>query len=266
VVHPERLELMRGPKFWEAELEQTLFADLARLPAASLGDEEALDELLDEVSASSGWIREVVAVRKQYPDALELQVSLRVPVAAVDSQGGWVLLDEEGVVLGSIEEAPELVREQRPPLIHRPGLLLRTAVGTVVNDRAIRDGLAVVCELRPFKEALGARAVEIAMVDLSPVLGGDPARLTDVLLFTHSGVEVEWGRVPSSPLAGLEPTAAAKVRNVLRAAARYPRLQGVRSIRAQFHSPSEATVIPEPAPKPEDHLGQLTQAAAGASS
>ena len=218
-------------------------------PIGDPRDDDAVEWLIEALPRRCGWIRKVVALEKVYPDRLRVSLDLREPVALLEGAGGDLhFVDGQGVVVAPVEEAPEIVRRRRPPLIDRPGRALALGPGKCIEDGVLLDGLAVVNDLQPHLADLQARGVEIALVDLTPMVRRAAGDLSEVNLYTSAGVRIEWGRAPSSGLAELEPDPAAKVANILWAVAKYPGLRGVEAIRAQFHSPRQATVVEQVIP------------------
>jgi len=82
--------------------------DVDPLVAPELGqplarvDTGALEELLSELPAVDD-----VTVLRVWPSTLEVRVTERIPVAAVPAEGGFALLDAEGVAVDQEEQPPK---------------------------------------------------------------------------------------------------------------------------------------------------------------
>lgn len=107
-------------------------------------------------------------VGRSWPHGLDVEVTPRVPVAAVPAEDGALLLDDDGVVVVTVESAPESL-----PVIEIP-----------VDDEAAR-----------------ARSMRAALVVLNtlPVAMRDDVRSVsaatqdDVVTQMRDGTRVEWG-------------------------------------------------------------------------
>ncbi len=244
LLDPRIVHVELCPAWIEDSLRESICADLAALPAVPLRDDGALLEWGESLSRSCGFIDRVEQLRRRYPDQLEVRLKLREPVAVIESNHKCWLIDAQGVVLGEAQLALELLRSRRLPVIHRPkglGLLRPT---DRIRDDACLEGLRVAREIAPFKSFLPP-SLEIAVIDLSPLVIGQPGRISDIDLFTSGGVRVEWGRSCGSPrFGGLEATPESKIRFMVQMASRYPDLDGVEVIQAQFARPSGASSPP----------------------
>ncbi|WP_324653165.1 cell division protein FtsQ/DivIB [Georgenia sp. H159] len=113
-------------------------------------------------------------VSRSWPNGLAVDVVARVPVAAATSEDGLVLLDVDGVVVGSVPEAPEGLPRVTVPLSgERAGETL-AAVLTVLAE--------LPADLRAQVATAGA---------------SNPASIT---LELTDGAEVRWGAVEESAL------------------------------------------------------------------
>lgn len=145
-----------------------LVEEQAGTPLARL-DTRALSERVTAITTVRS-----AQVTRSWPNGLAVDVVARVPVAAATSQDGLVLLDVDGVVVGSVAEAPEGLPEVTVPLSgERAGETLG-AVLTVLAE--------LPAELR----------AEVATAGAS-----NPASIT---LELTDGAEVRWGAVEESGL------------------------------------------------------------------
>jgi hypothetical protein len=179
----------------------------------------------------SAWVRRVVASRARYPDRVRVVLELREPVAAVPTEGGYVLVDVEGIRLPGVRQAVPAVPGRRVPLLS--GVAAPPPEAGRVWSRRVREGAAVASVLDDLPADV-ARAVRVVSIDLENVGGAvDPVR-PEVVLATAAGTVIEWGRSCASPRVGLEPYAEAKFEKLRRALRVYPGLRGLSRLKLQF--------------------------------
>src|SRR5688572_20140416 len=244
LVDPAHLELASAPAWFDGPIEENLRAALAALAPAPLRDDDDVSELLNSLAGASGWIRSLDRVEKRYPNRLEIEVTLRRPVALLETEDELVLVDAEGVVVAPAAEAGRFLERHELPLVHGPRPLADGTPGTIVRDRWLEEGLRVALELAPHRGTLADRMLHLDVIDVSAQ--ASPSRsesqhggaLTEVELWTREGIAIEWGRSSTHPQFGaLELPPDAKVRALLRVAAKHPELAGIRRIRLQFDQP-----------------------------
>jgi hypothetical protein len=178
----------------------------------------------------SAWVRRAVIALLRYPNRLEVHLEIREPVAAVRTEAGLVLIDEEGVRLPGVRQSlpggGRPIRrivgvESAPP---EPGRVWRGAA---------REGAVVARTLLDLPLDL-AREVPVVEIDVGNARGRvDPAR-SEILLVTECGTVIEWGRSHASPRAALEPRAQMKFEKLRKALQVYPRLAGLSRLKLQF--------------------------------
>ena len=180
-----------------------------------------------------------------WPNRLELGLTLRRPVALVEGSEQLWLADADGVVVAPVAQAAGYVKEHDLPIVHSAGKLAGCVAGRPLQDRAVLDGLAVAQEIAPFRAQLHARDLDVVIIDVAgPRRAGAPG-LSEVDLYTHKGLAIEWGRARSGGRFGpLEPAPDAKIRGLLRVAASRSGISGIRCVRLQFTPP--AVVVEDP--------------------
>jgi len=238
LVDPIHLQVASAPDWFAATVEPSLRAELATLAPTPLRDDDEVLALAHAIERSSGWVRSVDRLEKRYPNQLEVELSLREPVAMVESGSGLVLVDADGVIVAPATDSADFLASHDLPLVHGPRALRDATPGARVRDAQLEEGLRVAVELLPHRATLAERELHLDVIDVTAQQRGAGRALTDVELYTRQGLAIEWGRASTNPkLGALEPAADAKVRGLLRLAARYPELAGIRRIRLQFDKP-----------------------------
>lgn len=239
LVDPAWLAVESGPAWFSGAVVDAMARDLAELTPTQLRDDAEVAALIDAVAHGNGWIRRVERVAKRYPNQLELDVSLRDPVALVESDDGLVLIDAECVIVAPAATSGEYLARRPLPLVHLATRLRHATPGRVVRDPALEHGLQVALEIAPYREDLERRGLALDVIDVTAKERSGGHSLTDVEIYTRDGLVLEWGRARAHPDFGaLEPDPDAKVRGLLRVAARYPELAGIARVRLQFEDPS----------------------------
>lgn len=247
LVDPAWFELEEGPDWLAGGIVDSVRESLALLEATPLRRDEEVAALTRAIAGASGWVRSVDGVAKRYPNQLEVEVTLREPMALVESEHGLVLIDDEAVVVAAAADAGDYLTTHELPLLHLGAPLRRAEPGARLRDARLDEGVRVAAEIAPFRADLARRGLALDVIDVTPKERSAGGSITDVELYTRSGLAIEWGRSRGHPTLGaLEPTADAKVRGLMRVVARYPELAGVVRVRLQFSEPS---VVFDAAPK-----------------
>ncbi len=239
LVDPAYVEVASGPAWLSGTIAESLRDSLAALEPTPLRRDDEVVALTDAIQQANGWVKSIDRIEKRYPNSLEIEVTLREPVALVESESGLVLVDAEAHLVSTAAAASEFLADHELPLIHASHPLRDARVGTQVRDGAIAEGLRVAAELAPFRAELRRRGLALDVIDVTPKERSAGLSLTDVEVYTRSGLAIEWGRSRRHPeLGALEPTADAKVRGLFRVAARYPEFAGIKRVRLQFTDPT----------------------------
>jgi hypothetical protein len=238
LVDPAYVELASGPAWLSGSVAESVRAALAELEPTPLRRDDEVTALTAAIGASTGWIRSIDRIEKVYPNRIEIEVTLREPVALVESEHGLVLVDGDAVVVADAADSAEYLAGHPLPLLHASRPLRSARPGQKVKDVALDEGLRVAAEIAPYRADLARRGLDLDVIDLTPKERSGGTSLTDVELYTRNGLAIEWGRSRAHPRYGaLEPTADAKVRGLLRVAARYPEMAGIERVRLQFDDP-----------------------------
>lgn len=238
LVDPAYVAVDHGPAWLSGTIAESLRASLAELEPTPLRRDDEVMALTAAIEQANGWVKSVDRIEKRYPNALEIEVTLREPVALVESAEGLVLVDAEARLVSTAAAASEFLASHSLPLIHTSHPLRDARVGVEVRDTAIVEGLRVAAELAPFRPDLERRGLALDVIDVTPKERSGGLSLTDVEVYTRAGLAIEWGRSGRHPEFGAnEPSPDAKVRGLLRVAARYPDLAGIKRVRLQFNDP-----------------------------
>jgi hypothetical protein len=247
LVDPVHVATAAAPEWFRGPIEESLRGALEALSPAPLRSDEEVEALVRSLCRASGWMRAIERVEKRYPNRLEVELALRRPIALLESEQGLVVADEEGVVVAPAAEAAAYLARHEVALVHGPRPLRAAAPGSRLEDAWLEEGLRVAAELLPHRGALAERGILVDVIDVTAQQRQGGVALADVELYTRDGLAIEWGRSSGHPRFGaLEPAPDAKVRALLRVAARHPELAGIRRIRLQFRDPY--VVLEEPHP------------------
>jgi hypothetical protein len=239
LVDPAYVELASGPAWMSGSVAESVRAALAELEPTPLRRDDEVTALTEAIAASTGWVRSIDRIEKRYPNRLEVEVTLREPVALVETEHGLVLVDGDAVVVADAADSAEYLADHPLPLLRASRPLRVARPGQKVKDLALDEGLRVAAEIAPYRADLANRGLDLDVIDLTPKERSGGTSLTDVELYTRNGLAIEWGRSRAHPKFGaLEPSADAKVRGLLRVAARYPELAGIERVRLQFADPT----------------------------
>lgn len=218
-----------GAPAWLPATERRALAEAA----ASTGTVSIYEEGLPEFAAvrleADARVFRVLEARRRHPDALEVLVELRRPVALVEAGGRLLAADREGVLVpGDYRRAPLPRIRGGGAEVPGPGRPF---------GRAVKEGASVAAALPGDLAA----SLGLAVIDVSGVPEGTGVVLHRKATKKEAAVSVEWGRAPASPEAALDPPAPAKVARLRLAAERFPGLRGLRTVRLGF---DDLVVVP----------------------
>ena len=214
-------------------LEQSITGPLPPLGKMSLFDPRLVDTVVAYYERHP-WVARVRRVEKKFPNGLTVELDLRRPVAAVYRQGGYFLVDREGVRLpGDFDRVPQLPFfvapvvgvSSDPPLAGRRWEDPALQAAVRVADALVQEGVP--------------RQLAVRAIDVTNVGGRVNRRQSEIVVWAEDHVAIEWGRAgdPARPEGGLERTAADKLHNLELVLVASPRLQGLQTVRVQFDRP-----------------------------
>ncbi len=246
LVHSEVYSLIRGKPEFSIDSEKFR---VTLAPEWASGENQvviSLDEsqrgMLDEETTTwigrafqeNPWVKEVLSVERVYPDQIRVRFDYRVPVAAVKTSRGWIVVDEDRVRLPGIWE-------KRPPCVLETdivGLHRAPEAGMVWDDPALDAGM----ELARFAANEPVLAsVQVAAIDVSNFDGRIDALRSEMALSTKSGCVIYWGRPPSTDKYG-ELTQDEKVQNLRLVLKDFPRLKNLVYVKV-YYKKGEAAIL-----------------------
>lgn len=162
---------------------------------------------------SSPWVRDVILVRKVFPNRLDIELQIREPFALIQHQGKFYVVDVDGMILDPNVYilTGENIVGLLPPVVVPDSVKWPGASGKFWSDPAVLEGLSM---LKLCREQFTGR-VPLKQIETSPekvATGLVPVRATLVLA---AGPRVDWGRTPTSPASTAEVPAYQKTANLL---------------------------------------------------
>jgi len=205
-VDPSHIELAQRPLWLTPDIEEDIFAASCLSRRFSIQEPEITTYVAHGLEQSP-WVREVIAVRKRYPNRLAIELELRRPIAYVDYRGTFYAVDRFGVRLPAVsrnlQKAPWrlpciLAGRSEPPAVAEPWegdvVAHAASVASTIDQAGERFPVTVVAIDVRFKYRNGQ---------------ADP----DVTLYTTEGPHIKWGSPPSMEHHG-EPDGATKIDNL----------------------------------------------------
>jgi hypothetical protein len=143
------------------------------------------------------WVRRVHAVRKVFPNSLEIDLELREPYAVIQRAGdayGAYVVDADGVVLDKdlYKLSPERLETLGPFLLVHGARLPRKRLQW--RDLTVQEGLRMLALYRQhLAEAFAPRRIEIRYMSQ-----GNGLPYADATFVLADGTHIRWGRTPSA--------------------------------------------------------------------
>ena len=164
---------------------------LPGIPARFSIMEPRICERVAEAFRMNPWVDDVLSVRKVYPNRLAVELRLRRPVAGVRVAGKFYLVDGWGRRLtDGIVGWPRGV--DALPVIVMSDATMPPLSGVWPSD-AVRAGSSVAWTLF---ESRGKLPTRFAVIDCTNIGPRRDVRKSDIVLVTHEGTFVRWGRSP----------------------------------------------------------------------
>ena len=137
------------------------------------------------------WVDEVVSVRKVYPNRIAVELRLRRPVAGVRVAGKYYLIDAWGRRLTNGLSGWPMGSDALPVIVTADATMPRR--GVAWPSDAVKAGASVARTLLENRDKLPTR---FAMIDCVNMGTRRDLRKSDIVLVTHEGTFVRWGRSP----------------------------------------------------------------------
>ncbi len=169
-------------------------ADLARLPGVPARFSIMTPGICERVAHAfemNPWVEKVDAVRKVYPNHIDVDLTLRRPVAGVRVAGKFYVIDEAGRRLtGALNGWPQGA-DALPVIVSSDATM--PSLGSVWPSDAVKAGAAVAKTLFDNRDKLPTR---FALIDCTNMGPRRDLSKSDILLVTFEGTYVRWGRSP----------------------------------------------------------------------
>lgn len=234
-VHLSHLEAANlpdwAPQLWKGEIAKTLQG----AESFSVFDHRALDAARTHL-ASLPFVAQVDLVRRVFPRAVGVNLTLRRPIALVRRAGRVYPVDRDGILLpGKPEDAKGGFAFSLPVISGRPFAKQPAQWGERWIEDDLQEGLAVAEEIDPILDLHpGFRIVGIDLTNL----GGKVSPFeSEIVLLTDAGTKIFWGRASrKKPYGELAPEF--KRANLQRALDEFPALKGVSELDLRFDRPA----------------------------
>ncbi len=167
---------------------------------------------LERAYGESVWVKRVVRMRRSFPNRIDLELLLRIPVAQVRSGGRYWLIDADGVLLpvdgsaGAFPRLPEIVGVSARVIGGRP------KAGEVWSDEGVAGGLGILRAFwgSPLSEALPVERIVVNAGVFRDGDGGEREIRRRFEVVARNNVVVRWGTF-TQEMSGDEPTSAEKM-------------------------------------------------------
>lgn len=151
--------------------------------------------------ADSPWVRQVVSVRKVFPNRIEVNLELREPHAIIQRGGDHFCVDRDGVVL---DPTVYLLTRDRTaaltPVVAVPARGAIPVAGKRWDEEAVIEGIAM---FDLYREKF-ARNVAVQQIEMQVENVGAEKPAVTAWLRLAAGPRVQWGRTPRSPISPAE--------------------------------------------------------------
>jgi hypothetical protein len=219
----ERITMTPQPEWITSDIRAEVIQNAGLEQRLSILD-DAFMNVVKDAFALHPWIKSVEQITKQYPAGVQVNVTFRTPVAAVEmaSEAGMLLvpLDNEAVVLPPAD-VPEIRKRYLPRI---QNLVDRPPVGQKWENPRVQGAVDLAVRLTDVWE-------ELHLVDIMPSTRPeilDEHRFFVYDLITRGGTRVVWGAAPGMSPPG-EADFAAKLERLRRCVTEHGPLDTVQS-------------------------------------
>lgn len=219
----ERITMTPQPEWISTDIRAEIIQNAGLEQRLSILD-DAFMNVVKDAFALHPWIKSVDHITKQYPAGVQVDVTFRTPVAAVEmaSEAGMLLvpLDNEAVVLPPAD-VPEIRKRYLPRI---QNLVDRPAIGQKWENPRVQGAVDLAVRLTDVWE-------DLHLVDIMPSTRPeilDEHRFFVYDLITRGGTRVVWGAAPGMSPPG-EADFAAKLERLRRCVTEHGPLDTVQS-------------------------------------
>jgi len=184
--NPKDLSLAAPPDWVTPDIEKEVFNIPSLKQPFSLLEPEIARKIGKELEEIP-WIKTVHAVRKYFPRKLEVEISLRKPVAWAQKRQVLYLIDADGVRLPRQCRAQDVKPISVPVIANVKGEI--PEIGLTWNDEGLKAGLAV-ANLLDYSENPVVRRV--ASIEPKITMG----QVSNVIIYTSGNSAILWGKPP----------------------------------------------------------------------
>jgi hypothetical protein len=188
-----------------------------------LDDWPVFTRRIEEAFEFHPWVASVERIRRRLPSSLDVELTYRRPVAAVESSDEGTVtflpIDRDAIRLPE----GDLTDVERRYLPRISGIATRPLVGDVWEDPRIVGAAKLAAALVDVWQQL--RLIEIVPLLQAPA-GNDPAMITYEII-TSGGTRIIWGAPPGGEAAAGESPSAIKRTRLLQYAAQHGKLETI---------------------------------------
>ena len=208
--------------------------------------DQNLTQVVRQAYESSPWVKRVKGVKRIFPSGLEVDLEFRRPFAAVERDGVYLLVDQNGELLPVEYQAPQAP----PPVIsvHPEGNVNKDA-GLFHEEwfvAAVKEGVAIIKDLEVHADSRVFEEIAIEKIDVSNFGGRLASQSSEISLVTSRRwydakkdesrpLMLSWGRSSAHARAVLEIPLSAKISHLAQLISRRHRnLVGIRAVDLRF--------------------------------
>jgi hypothetical protein len=186
-----------------------------------LDDWDTLARRVKDAFEFHPWVASVERITKRLPPALEVELTYRRPIAAVESRDSsgvtFLPIDERGVRLPE----SDLTDVERRYLPRISGVAGRPLVGDVWNDARVRSGAKLIA-------ALESDWQELKLVEIMAALRPQSSAASYIFeIITTGGTRIIWGAAPGEESSAGEPPFDRKRQRLREYAAQHGKLESI---------------------------------------
>jgi hypothetical protein len=219
----ESIKITPPPPWIRSDLKGQVLRDAGLTTVSVLDDWETLSRRIKDAFEFHPWVDSVDRITKRLPASLEIEISYRRPVAAVESG------DSSGVSLLPVDRnairLPEgdLTEVERRYLPRISGVTGRPLVGDSWNDPRVIGGAKLAAALSDVWQQL--RLVEI--IAAIPSANSHNSQSYSFDIITSGGTRVVWGAAPGQESTSGESAFDQKRKRLMDYAAQYGQLESI---------------------------------------